>query len=243
MGLATPAESVKVKLSFWHGIDEMVICIDAPGLSVPLPGEKLALPRLSLADHFILPGEPAPSVRVTVQDQVELPLQLFVLRLVGETDHVVGSTVGDGVGEGVGVCDGVSVGDGGIDVGVGDGVGVGVLPESSVSVTGIVTPPPFELIVILALLLPACRLRLFVSIVTWIFCGTPPGCTLPLERLSESQPAPLVLACHCKASVPWLPIVSVFVTCCPGVSCPKARFDGFTINCACFVATGGPTRI
>ena len=136
MGLATPAESVKVKLSFWHGIDEMVICVDAPGLSVPLPGEKLALPRLSLADQFILPGEPAPSVRVTVQDQVELPLQLFVFRLVGETDHVVGSTVGDGVGEGVG----------GIDVGVGgcDGVGVGVLPESSVRVTGIVTSPPFE---------------------------------------------------------------------------------------------------
>jgi len=118
----------------------MVICVDAPGLSVPLPGEKLALPRLSLADHFILPGEPAPSDRVTVQDQVELPLQLFVLRLVGETDHVVGSTVGDGVGEGVGV------GVGGIDVGVGgcDGVGVGVLPESSVRVTGIVTSPPFE---------------------------------------------------------------------------------------------------
>jgi len=146
MGLATPAESVKVKLSFWHGIDEMVICVDAPGLSVPLPGEKLALPRLSLADQFILPGEPAPSVRVTVQDQVELPLQLFVFRLVGETDHVVGSTVGVGVGvgEGVGVGDGVGVG--GIDVGVGgcDGVGVGVLPESSVRVTGIVTSPPFE---------------------------------------------------------------------------------------------------
>jgi len=135
MGLAAPAESVKVKLSFWHGIDEMVTGVDAPGLSVPLPGEKLALPRLSVADQFILPGEPAPSVRVTVQVQVELPLQLFVFRLVGETDHVVGSTVGDGDGVGEGVGDGD---------GDGEGVGVGVLPEDRVRVTGIVASPPFE---------------------------------------------------------------------------------------------------
>jgi hypothetical protein len=83
--------------------------------------------------------------------------------------------VGDGVGEGggidVGVGDGVGEGDGivvgdGDTVGDGDGEGVGVLPESNASVTGMVTVPPFERILMLAVLLPACRLLFLVSTVT-----------------------------------------------------------------------------
>ena len=129
MGLAAPEESVKVKVSFLHGIDEMVTCTEPPGVSVPLGGEKLTPPTLSLADQAILPGEAEPSVKVTVQVQVDLPVQLLVLKLVGLTDHVVGTTVGDGdgVGEGVGDGDGVGEGDGdGVGDGVGDGDGVGV---------------------------------------------------------------------------------------------------------------------
>src|SRR5690349_13993749 len=93
----------------------------------------------------------------------------------------------------------------------------------------------------LAELLPVCRLLFVVSTVTWTLCGRPPGCTLPLERLKESQGAPLVLACHCRASVPWLPMVRVLLTRCPGGSCPKSSEGGFTFNCACGVVAGDPT--
>lgn len=92
------------------------------------------------------------------------------------------------------------------------------MPESTVSVTGTVIFPPFEWMRILAALLPFCKLLLVVSIVTWTLCGIVPGCTMPLEGRSESQPAPVMLPCHCRASVPELPIVRVLVTCCPGVS-------------------------
>lgn len=80
-----------------------------------------------------------------------------------------GDRVGDGVGEGErvgdGVGDGIDVGDGD-RAGDGDDEGVGVVPESNVSVTGMVTLPPFDRILRLALLLPACRLLFLVSTVT-----------------------------------------------------------------------------
>ena len=70
--------------------------------------------------------------------------------LIGAT-CITGVGVGDGDGGGGSVGEGDSVGDGvgdgdGIDVGDGDkvGDGVGVLPESNVSVTGMVASPPFE---------------------------------------------------------------------------------------------------
>lgn len=66
--LATPALSVKVNVSFWHGIFEMETCCGGPpGVSVPLDGEKLTPPRLSLADQVMLVLELESSVRVTVQ--------------------------------------------------------------------------------------------------------------------------------------------------------------------------------
>ena len=139
---------------------------DPPGVSVPLDGEKLTPPRLSLTDHVILVLEPEFSVRVTVQVKGGPLGHSFRSIAVGLTDHVavgVGDGVGDGVGEGdnvgvgEGVGDGDRVGDGvgegvGIDVGEddnvgdgdGDGVGVGVALESSVNVTGMVASPPFE---------------------------------------------------------------------------------------------------
>jgi hypothetical protein len=121
---------------------------------MPLDGEKLTAPALSLADHVILVLELESSVRVTLQEYVvgpPLQLELVLSRLVGLTDHVaVGVGVGDG-GVGVGDGGGGGVGDGG-SVGVGDGVGdgdgdgVGVVPGTA-TVTAACTFPPFEVMV------------------------------------------------------------------------------------------------
>ena len=136
-GLATFALSVKVNVSLWHGIFEIVTdCGVPPGVRVELDGEKFTTPRLSLADQVILVLELAFSARVTVQAYVvgpPLQLVLVLSRLVGLTDH--DATDGDGLGDG----GGGKVGDGDGDrVGVGKrvGVGDGVAPIT-ISVTAI----------------------------------------------------------------------------------------------------------
>lgn len=172
-------------------------------MSVPLDGEKLALPRLSLTDHVILVLELESSVSVTVQVKGGPLEQSYWSIAIGLTDHFAiggvgdGDGVGEGVGDGVGEGDGIVVGDADkVGDGDGDSVGVGVEPESSVSVTGMLVFPPFDEMWMLAELLPICRLLFVVSTVTRMLCGRPPGCMLPLERLNESQGEPLAVACH-----------------------------------------------
>jgi hypothetical protein len=116
----------------------------------------LALPIPVGANQLRFPGV----LSLTVTAQVYVP-SLFCEQLLEVWSILTGATcitgvgvgdgdrVGDGVGEGDGVGDGVGEGDGidvgdGDTVGDGDGEGVGVLPGSNVSVTGMVTLPPFE---------------------------------------------------------------------------------------------------
>ena len=56
----------KVKVPFWHGMDEMVTVTDLPGDNLPLAGLKVTPLRLLLAFHLTLPVELDDSASVTV---------------------------------------------------------------------------------------------------------------------------------------------------------------------------------